>query len=84
VHGNVWEWCWDHYGEYPAGPLVDPTGPAWGASRVIRGGGWNTVARQCRSATRHYYEPDNYCYVLGLRVARSIAAGWAPGGDAAE
>ena len=45
MHGNVWEWCWDGYGQYDAkSPAVDPTGATGVPSRVIRGGGWSRTA----------------------------------------
>ncbi|MAE71033.1 MAG: serine/threonine protein kinase [Gemmatimonadetes bacterium] len=81
VHGNVWEWCWDLYGDYPSDPAVDPAGPSDGSARTIRGGGWNTVARQCRSASRHHYDPDNYCNIIGFRVARSTSGSSVPAAE---
>jgi formylglycine-generating enzyme required for sulfatase activity len=52
MHGNVGEWCWDRYGTYPAGPVTDPTGPASGSNRILRGGGSDYTADGCRSAYR--------------------------------
>ena len=52
MHGNVYEWCTDWYGPYPAGHVVDPLGSALGNGRVLRGGSWDSYAKDCRSAHR--------------------------------
>ncbi len=69
MHGNVLEWCWDWYGTYPTGPLTDPTGPASGSMRVLRGGAWINSARYCRSATRSGDFPHVMGGDIGLRLS---------------
>ena len=71
MHGNVWEWCWDVYGEkyYETSQRDDPAGPLQGSIRVIRGGGWSNNASICRSANRSRNSPGYRNDLLGFRVA---------------
>jgi eukaryotic-like serine/threonine-protein kinase len=73
MHGNVWEFCQDCYGDYSAGAVIDPTGPSGGSFRVSRGGSWITRAAYCRSAYRHWNDPSYRNAPLGFRVALSPA-----------
>ena len=68
MHGNVWAWCQDWCGDYPAGSVTDPAGAASGSYRVGRGGSWGGGALRCRSAVRFRNGPSFTGSVLGLRV----------------
>ena len=74
MHGNIWEWCQDHWHDnYEGAPT---NGSAWltddeNARRILRGGSWFTYPRNCRSAYRNNNNPDNRNNNIGFRVSCS-------------
>jgi formylglycine-generating enzyme required for sulfatase activity len=73
MSGNVWQWCWDRYGNYPETAITDPTGyngAASGTARVVRGGGWGIFASIAAVAIRNNYYPCNQIINIGFRVVR--------------
>ncbi len=69
LHGNVQEWVGDWFGSYASAQTVDPTGPARGSARVVRGGSVYHDAARTRSASRSGASPDACAYFLGARLA---------------
>jgi len=70
IHGNVLEWAWDWFGEYPNLAETDPAGASSGAFRVIHGGSWFNSAEFARSASRFAANPSVRNDLLGLRIIR--------------
>jgi formylglycine-generating enzyme required for sulfatase activity len=71
MHGNVWEWCEDRYGEYPVRESIDPRGPASGHTRVNRGGSFDNIPENCRAAVRQWDDPYVRGSIIGFRVVMS-------------
>ena len=71
MHGSVWEWVEDRYGEYPRSHVVDPKGPSSGLDRVFRGGRWGSKAQSVRSANRYGWDSGVRSNGVGFRLVRT-------------
>ena len=72
MHGNVSEWCEDWFGDYTSINYEDPIGPSSGVMRVIRGGCYSDLARDCRSASRFAKPVQFRSKTVGFRVLIEI------------
>ncbi len=74
--GNAWEWVADWYDStyYAKSPAQNPTGPAEGVERVVRGGGWNYEGLLARSADRNRDAPDTEINTFGFRCAKDASS----------
>ncbi|WP_230758931.1 formylglycine-generating enzyme family protein [Actinomycetospora soli] len=75
--GNVWEWCADRFAAdwYARSPQHDPTGPAEGAARVMRGGSYlchDSYCNRYRVAARTSNTPESSSGNLGFRCAGDV------------
>lgn len=76
MHGNVWEWCLDHWHDNYEGAPTD--GSAWvdldpqDDSRVMRGGSWTSSASCCRAAMRGCPPAEDAASTIGLRVVMAV------------
>jgi formylglycine-generating enzyme required for sulfatase activity len=68
MSGNEWEWCWDWYGAYETGTLIDPIGPQQGLDRVMRGGSWYAEAEWCAPVARRNANPGSRFNSPSFRV----------------
>jgi formylglycine-generating enzyme required for sulfatase activity len=71
MHGNVYELCWDWYGNYSSGTQTNPAGASTGSYRVIRGGSWYNSARVVRASSRDNGTSSYRDNHLGFRLVRS-------------
>ena len=77
MHGNVREWCQDHWHSNYEGAPTD--GSAWLNNKesdrnLLRGGSWDYYPELCRSAFRNNYYLVYDSYLVGFRVVCSGAA----------
>ena len=72
MHGNVWEWVHDDFGDYPTDTTTNPLFWNGGNSKVVRGGRWAFWAKAIRSAERGNYSSTNERNELGFRLVRSV------------
>ena len=80
MHGNVWEWCHDHWHENYAEAPAD--GSAWldnddtldeEANRLLRGGSWHYDPGYCRSACRNGIRADYQYFNISFRVVCGVS-----------
>lgn len=77
MHGNVLEWCQDHWHDNYEEAPVD--GSAWieggdSSTRILRGGSWIDSPRYCRSASRIYIHPGDSYVIIGFRVVCELTS----------
>lgn len=74
MHGNIREWVWDFYGDYPEHETKNPSGPEVGNNRVVRGGSHEVEPHFLRSADRGAKSPASDSDSVGFRIAVNAPA----------
>ncbi|MFA6716168.1 MAG: SUMF1/EgtB/PvdO family nonheme iron enzyme, partial [Victivallaceae bacterium] len=69
MSGNVWEICYDWYGNYLPYNTENPKGNTVGQNKVIRGGDWYYNSEYCKVSNRHSCLPEDTYNTVGFRVA---------------
>lgn len=77
MHGNVWEWCQDHWYDNYQGASTDGSARLSqnknASRRLMRGGEWRYSPQLCRSASRFKDVAGGRNDALGFRVVCSLA-----------
>ena len=68
MHGNVYEWCSDWYGDYSKFEHFNSNGPTKGTFKIIRSGFWGSDGKYSRSANRNSSSPSNRSNNIGFRL----------------
>jgi formylglycine-generating enzyme len=71
MHGNVYEWCWDGYGDLVSG-AEDPIGETDSKTKVFRGGSYLSLFGECAVNYRHRSAPKYKCNDLGFRIVLDV------------
>lgn len=72
MSGNVYEWCYDWYGDYTEDTeIIDPIGPSSGTERILRGGAWTSESTNSRVHSRYSALPAVGNPDMGFRIGRT-------------